>query len=293
MIRALAACLALLVLPVAACAQEREAPPARGDARGGPCPEGYDALRAEDAEAAVAAFQDCLRARLHPWRTEAELRTRLGTAQLVQGEGEAALLTFNQIFALLADNDGDLDNPLLRRNRAAAYLQLRRYDEAIDDLETALSAGGGDAFTRSLYGSALLEAGRPAEAVAAFDEAVRLEPDFASGWTGRSAALIEMGLTGRAVEDAREAVQIAPESAGALNALCWALVNDERAAEGLDICDAALEADPDSGAITHSKAAALEQVGRIDEARDLFAKAYALEPDDPEIVADYERTREG
>ena len=284
----------LIALFIAACAEPASGEDAPEIAQtGGLCPEGRAAIEAEDADAAADAYEACLNARRYDWRDEVQLRAQLGSARLVAGDDEAALMSFNQAIGVMADNGGDPDSPVLRRNRAAALMSLGRYEEALEDIDVALArAGRPDAFTQLLRGSALLETGKPAEAVEAFDAAIRIEPDYIGAWSGRSAAFIDLGMTARAVEDGREAVSIAPEDASALNTLCWALVNDERASEGLAICDQAVEADPDSGPIVHSRAAALEQVGRIDEARRLYARAYELAPEDEEIAEDYARSRD-
>lgn len=269
------------------------AQPSSASQRMAVCPDGYDALSDADPTAAVDAFTTCLSARLYDWTTEAELRARLGAAHLALGEGEKALMAYNQIMALIEDNDGNRDIPMVRRNRAAALMQLDRPREALEDLRVAARVDPGDGFTHVLMGSAYMELDRHPDAVAAFDTAVRVEPDYAAGWIGRSAAFIEMDMLDAAVSDGREAVSISPANASSLNALCWALVKAGRAEEGLDICDAAVEAEPDSGAIVHSRAAALEQVGREDEARDLYARAYELEPDNDTIAEDYARVVEG
>ncbi|MFW6412833.1 MAG: tetratricopeptide repeat protein [Oceanicaulis sp.] len=253
------------------------------------CPDGYAALEAQSPDTAVPAFEACLAEQLYDWPVEAELRARLGAAQLASGDSEAALLTYNQVFALVDGNGGDADHPLIRRNRAMAYLNLDRPAEALEDLERALIAAPGDSFSQLLAGSAHLELDQPELAVAAFDAALRNDPDYLSARIGRSAAFVELGLAEEAVADGREAVSIAPEDASALNALCWALVKAGRAADGLSICDAAVEADPESGPIVHSRAAALEQLGRHDEAADLYSRAHDLAPDDPEIAADHRR----
>lgn len=255
------------------------------------CPSGYEALAGNAPEAAIEAFESCLQARQYDWPVEAELRLRLGSAHLAEGQGREALIAFNRIFALVEDQGGDVDNPLLRRNRAVAYLQLDRPHDAIEDLRIAVSREPRDAFSHILMGSAYMDLERHAEAAEAFDAAVRLEPEAEGGWIGRSAAFVELDLTGQAVDDAREAVAIAPDDADALNALCWALVQDGRAAQGLDLCEAAVAADPESGAIVHSLAAALEQVGQTQRASTLFARAYELEPDNETIAEDYARTR--
>lgn len=278
---ALLAVLALIAAPTAA-----QSPQAV-------CPDGYAALASDDPDAAIPAFEACLADQFYDWPVEAELRTRLGAAHLALGQGEAALIVYNQVFALVQTNRGDADHPLLRRNRAAAFLQLNRFDDALADLEIALRRRPEDGFTNLLAGSTYLELDRGAEAVAAFDAAVRAEPDYAAAWIGRSAAFIELDMSEAAIADAQEAVSLEPEDAGALNALCWALVQAGRAADGLEICEAAVAADPESGAITHSLAAALEQIGRIEEARTLYARAFDLAPDDKEVAADYNRVHGG
>ena len=42
------------------------------------CPDGYAALSANDAEAAIEAFEACLADQFYDWPEEAELRARLG-----------------------------------------------------------------------------------------------------------------------------------------------------------------------------------------------------------------------
>jgi len=253
------------------------------------CPDGYAALQAGEPQAAVTEFESCLSEQLYDWPVEAELRARLGAAQLALGAADEALLSYNQVFALIDGNGGDVDNPLMRRNRAAAYLQLDRHEDALEDIERVLQVAPDDTFAQLLAGSAYLDLERPEEAVAAFDTALRSDPGYISAWIGRSAAFVELGFDQQAVADGREAVSIAPDDAGALNALCWALVKAGRASDGLTTCDAAVEADPDSGPIVHSRAAALEQLGRHDEAAELYARAHELAPDDPEIADDYAR----
>lgn len=255
------------------------------------CPDGYAAMSEQDADAAVTAFEACLRERERSWPHEAELRNRLGAAHLVSGDPEEALLAFNQVFALLADNRVEPDYPDLRRNRAVAFLQLGRPERALEDISEAVRLEADDPYLRVLHGQTFLDLERPEEAVAAFDAALRLDEEYINAWAGRSAAFIDIGLLDRAVDDGRQAVAIDPEDATALNTLCWALVKAQRAEDGLDICDAAAEAAPENGSIQHSRAAALEQVGREAEARALYARAFELSPADPEIAADYERTR--
>jgi len=277
--RALIITVIFLTLPTLARAQNRETL----------CPAGYEALANNQAQNAITAFEHCLRQQFFDWPTEAELRTRLGAALLAEGRAEEALVTSNQIIALIDANDGDNGHPLIRRNRAAAYLQLGRNEDALNDLVLARSRNPDDGFSAALQGTALLRLDRYAEAVAAYDTALRNEPDYVAAWIGRSHAFLELDLIDDAINDAQEALGLAPRDPSALNGLCWALVQAQRAEEGLSICREASHSAPDNGSITHSLAAALEQVGELEEAYRLYARAYEQAPDVPLIAQDYAR----
>jgi tetratricopeptide (TPR) repeat protein len=69
------------------------------------------------------------------------------------------------------------------------------------------ASGAGAAFGR---GNALIQAGRRAEAVAAYREAVRLDPALAEAWGNLGAALGELGRLDEAERALREAVRLAP-----------------------------------------------------------------------------------
>lgn len=269
------------------------APAAGQDARVALCPEGYEAMIDGDAERAITELRACLSARLHPWEVEAELRVRLGASQLALGDAQGALVTYNQVLALIQDNDGNPDVPVVWRNRGVALLHLDRHEDALADLLIAERGLPQDDFIQILLGGIYMELDRGAEAIAAYDNAVRLAPNSPGGWIGRSAAFIQLDLMDRAVKDGREAVSIAPEDGSALNALCWALVKAERASDGLDICRAAVDAEPEVGEIVHSLAAALEQVGEDDEAYPLFVRAHELSPDNRTLADDYARVTAG
>lgn len=253
------------------------------------CPDGYSALSDNDAPQAIEAFDDCLRQQFFEWPAEAELRTRLGAALLAEGRAEEALIASNQILALIEANQGDSNHPLVRRNRAAAFVQLDRYEDALADLAIARERNPADSFSAVLEGTALLHLDRYAEAVAAYDAALRIEPGYGAAWMGRSNAFLELGLMENGVSDAEEALTLSPDDPNAMNALCWALIQAERAQDGLSLCQRASELAPDSGSITHSLAAALEQIGDLDTARSLYARAYEQAPEVDLIAEDYAR----
>jgi len=156
------------------------------------------------------------------------------------GRNDSALVSFDRALALepghadtwnnrcavklqMGNNAGAVDdcsralalNPRQRdayANRAAAYLNLGRYDDAVSDSRGAIELDPGNPGNYLHYGTigfALTRQGRYAEAIPAFDEAIRGAPAselrLASYFYQRSLARSETGDRAGALGDAREA----------------------------------------------------------------------------------------
>ena len=67
---------------------------------------------------------------------------------------------------------GGQDNALLRYSLGNAYLKAKQYDEAIVHLAHAVVHDPGYSAAWKLYGKALADGGRKAEAVAVFDKGI-------------------------------------------------------------------------------------------------------------------------
>jgi tetratricopeptide (TPR) repeat protein len=256
-----------------------------------PCRAGVRAMTEGEPEAALSGLEACLAAGdLTPER-EMSVLARLGAIHLAAERYEDALSAYDLVFAIADTREMRITSPAIRRNRGIARAETGRTEGALEDLSYAVSMDPRDSLARMNYGALLQDEGRAAEAVVQFDAVVRLEPDWGGAWISRSFAFLDLGDYDSAVDDARRAVEIDPEDGFALNALCWNLVQADRAGLALPICEQAVEAAPESGPVVHSRAAALEALGRDREARRGYARAFDLAPDDPEIRADYERTR--
>ena len=66
-------------------------------------------------------------------------------------------------------------------------------------------------------GITLQELGRLSEAIAEYDEAIRLDPKLAEGYNNRGSAYHVLGQLQRAVVDFDEAIRLDPKYAGAYN----------------------------------------------------------------------------
>jgi TolB-like protein/tetratricopeptide (TPR) repeat protein len=170
-------------------------------------------------------------------------------------------------------------------------------------------AGVNDAFARGKYllGRHSLPAYR--NAVAAFDEAVAIDPGFALGWVAKAQAhLAVLGMSAAPNDDDIDAAHLAVSRALELDAelgaahataaqLAFAYGRDwiraERAAQQ------AIRYAPGNAYVHHSRGWMLMFSGRFAEARQAFAVARELDPLDPQLEAHqrlvrfYERDYDG
>ncbi len=128
--------------------------------------------------------------------------------------------------------------------------------------------------------SLLASEGKLDEAIAHFQEAVRLKPDHAKAHDSLGVALVRAGRTREAVEAFVRAVQLSPDDAGMRTNLAEALVLSGRGDEGLEEFDRALGLAPADAQVHARLGSALAQLGRNDEARAQLEEALRIAPRD-------------
>jgi tetratricopeptide (TPR) repeat protein len=125
------------------------------------------------------------------------------------------------------------------------------------------------------------------KAVGYFDQAIRLDPNYALAYTERSEAWSFIGdLTGQhepcwsnARSDAEKAVAIAPELAEARAALGWVRFFAEwKFAAGLNELNRAKELSPGNATVNDLLARCIVYVGKLDEAERQARRAVELDP---------------
>jgi len=256
-----------------------------------PCRAALEALSEGENAEVIAALEVCLDTEELTPGQEVLAYAELGAALLEAQRYEDALAAHAMAEAIAETQDFEILHPSFYRNRGIALSETGDNERAIQDLLRADRAQPDEPLTLVSLGFAYRALDLDAEAVEVFDRLVRATPDWSGAWINRSSAFLDLGMTEAAVADAERAVEIEPDSGSTLNMLCWTLIQDNRAQTALPLCEQAVEADPEIGAFVHSLATALEATGEARRARRLFSRAYSLSPDDPEIAADYERTR--
>lgn len=122
-------------------------------------------------------------------------------------------------------------------------------------------------------------------AIADFDEAIRLRPDFALAYWGRADAYEYMGDFARAAAESRIAARLEPANPDVLNALCWHLgLANEDLARGREACDTALRARPDDSPTLDSRGLIGLRQQRWQDAWADYDAAIRLGPENPDLA---------
>jgi tetratricopeptide (TPR) repeat protein len=138
-------------------------------------------------------------------------------------------------------------------------------------------------------GNVLDSAGRMPEALASYDRALQLRPDYMTALCDKAATLLRMGQASAAVPVYEEALKLRPDDSGAARKLGMALLAAGRPSEAIDRLEAVLRSDPRDAVAQSSLGYAFWQDGRMEMAVSHFAAATQLQPDSAEGHYNYAR----
>ena len=129
-------------------------------------------------------------------------------------------------------------------------------------------------------GVALGNLGRLEEAIASWDRALEIKPDDHEAWYNRGIALRNLGRDEKAIASYDQALEIKPDFHQAWYNRGIALVNLGRYEEAIASYDRALEIKPDFHQAWHNRGVALDNLGRYEKAIASCDKALEFKPDD-------------
>jgi tetratricopeptide (TPR) repeat protein len=170
------------------------------------------------------------------------------------------------------------DNDRARTNLGNALSSEGRPAEAVAQLEAALRLNPRSVDARNDLGNALNALGRTAEANAQFEEAQRLDPDSVEAHNNLGNALNAQGRSAEAIAQYEEAIRIDPDYAEARNNLGNVLVAQGRGAEAIPHFERALRQRPEVAEVRNNLGNALKALGRNPEAIAQYEEAIRINP---------------
>lgn len=202
---------------------------------------------------------------------------------------EAAVNLSGLLIGDVANDEADrLIDRLLdrdRQSRQAWFLLGRRrvaqarWRDAADALRSAVDCGAGEAEVFQLLGLALYHLSEHAAAIAAFKQALTLDPAMIQALNGLGLALQASGDLGAAIRTLRDALRLAPDHNDTSVNLGTVLVMAGEMDEGIGLLRQAVAADPSDATAFSNLGHALIQVGHLSEAIAACETAIRLKPD--------------
>jgi Tfp pilus assembly protein PilF len=157
--------------------------------------------------------------------------------------------------------------------------ELKRLDEALASFDRAIALKPDYAEAFYNRGNVLQKLKRLSEALASFDQAIGFKPDFAEAFNNRGNVLQELRRLDEALASCDRAVALKPDFAGAFNNRGNVLQELKRFDQALASYERALVLQPDYAEAFHNRANALKESKRLDEALASYDQAVLLKPD--------------
>ena len=128
-------------------------------------------------------------------------------------------------------------------------------------------------------GNALKEQGKLDEAIASYNKALSIKPDYAEAYNNMGNALQDQGKLDEAIEAYNKALSIKPDYAEAYNNMGNALQDQGKLDEAIEAYNKALPFKPDYAEAYNNMGNALKDQGKLDEAIEAYNKALSFKPD--------------
>jgi len=154
-----------------------------------------------------------------------------------------------------------------------------KLDEAIAAYNKALSIKPDYAEAYYNMGNALQDQGKLDEAIAAYNKALSIKPDYADAYNNMGNALKDQGKLDEAIAAYNKALSIKPDYAEAYNNMGNALKEQGKLDEAIAAYNKALSIKPDYANAYNNMGNALKDQGKLDEAIAAYNKALSIKPD--------------
>ncbi|MEL7038892.1 MAG: tetratricopeptide repeat protein [Cyanobacteria bacterium J06592_8] len=188
---------------------------------------------------------------------------------------------FFDIQGLLVEADLSSDDQAkLYRELGRLLAATQNYEEAIASYDKAVEIQPDYAQAWNNRGLELYYLERYTEAVQSYDKALEIQPDDAKAWYNRGFALLKLERYTEALQSFDKAVEIQPDYADVWNNRGVALYNLERYTEAIQSYDKAVEIQPDVAYAWNNRGNALGKLERYTEAIQSYDKALEIKPDD-------------
>jgi tetratricopeptide (TPR) repeat protein len=161
----------------------------------------------------------------------------------------------------------------------ATWMNIGHWKNSTVLFEHALWVDGNNALAHNNLGVVLRQQGRVVDAIAHYDAALRLKPDYPAAHHNLGLALMRVGLIDEAVGHFRQAIQMKPDDAVVQKSLHEALAVQRAMNEKMVKIKDALARTPDAPELHYQLGNLYDKKGDIEKAIAQYKTALALRPD--------------
>lgn len=128
-------------------------------------------------------------------------------------------------------------------------------------------------------GIAFGEAGKNRDAIAAFKQAITLDPDFTEAYYNCGVAYGKMEMYRESIDAYKQAIRISPRHGSAYNNMCDAYTRLDLKAAAIEACKDAIRIDADDASALHNLGRVYTMSRRYREAIESFKQALRIKPE--------------
>jgi tetratricopeptide (TPR) repeat protein len=170
------------------------------------------------------------------------------------------------------------DKAMALAQRGDAFLNQGRFSDAIQAYREALKIEPEAEDMQYNLAIALARAGKTDEAIAVYKEALRLVPDYAEAHNNLGNLLVKKGQFDEAVDHFKEAIRINPEHAPSHNNLGTAYARQGKAFQAAEAFGKAVALDPNYLEARCNLGNSYSSQGRIPEAKQQYQEILRINP---------------
>ncbi len=171
------------------------------------------------------------------------------------------------------------DNYIAHNNLGVVYVNLGRYQDAIETCRQAIKIKPDDAEAYYNLGNAYSKLGRWQDTIEACKQAIRIKPDLAGAYDILGVAYSKLGRWQDAIEACKQTIRIKPDYAEAYNNLGGAYSKLDRYKDAAEAYQQAIKIKPDWAEAHYILGAAYGMLGRYQDAIETYQQAIKIKPD--------------